>query len=106
MNLADPLECPPEWGLWCREKLSSRRLALSFAKMTDDPQLWRSMLIALVALTIVFGALLLLVGLYRRGYASGHARSDRSSILEEVRHAAGCGCCIAARCIYHRTVVG
>jgi hypothetical protein len=59
MNLADPLECPPEWGLWCREKLSSRRLALSFAKITDDPQLWRSILIVLVILAILFGALLL-----------------------------------------------
>jgi hypothetical protein len=30
-----------------------------------DRKLWRSMLIVLVILTVLFGALLLLVGLYR-----------------------------------------
>jgi hypothetical protein len=49
--------------------------------MTDDPQLWRSMLIVLVILTALFGALLLLVGLYRRGHVPG--RVQRSPILEE-----------------------
>ena len=33
--------------------------------MTDDRKLWRSMLIVLAILTVLFGALLLLVGPYR-----------------------------------------
>jgi hypothetical protein len=50
--------------------------------MTHDPQLWRSMLIALVILAVLFGALLLLVGTYRRGHVSAPARGYRSSIQE------------------------
>jgi hypothetical protein len=51
--------------------------------MTDDPQLWRSMLIVLVILAALFGALLLLVGFSRRGHVSATGRIQRYPILEE-----------------------
>ena len=48
--------------------------------MTDDPKL-RTVLIILVILSVLFGALLLLVGLSRRGHGAAPARGRRSSFL-------------------------
>jgi hypothetical protein len=52
--------------------------------MTDDPNL-RTVLIILVILSVLFGALLLLVGFSRRGHGAAPPRDHRSSLSEEPR---------------------
>ena len=60
-----------------------------FLAMTDDPQLSRSMLIVLVILAILFGALLLLVGHYRRGHVSRRPEATDAQFLKRIEEHPG-----------------
>ena len=57
--------------------------------MTNNHKLWRSMLIVLVILAILFGALLLLVGHYRRGHVSRRPEATDPQFLKRIEEHPG-----------------